>query len=96
MCTGNAESRQILNGGEVVVISKVERMRDRDNIDEEDDEEEDDDDDNNNNIGEGFTSWLRSKSGRFFHGLFQHISAQLPTISLSEVSLYVSLWFSII
>ncbi|XP_028808602.1 protein DETOXIFICATION 53-like [Neltuma alba] len=78
MCTGNAESRGILNGGEAV-ISKGERMRDRD----------DDDDDNNNTTTSEATnntsSGFSSRSWRFIHGLLRHLTAQLPSLPLSEV-----------
>ncbi|KAK4268442.1 hypothetical protein QN277_025099 [Acacia crassicarpa] len=81
MCTGNAESRGILNGGEAIIVnSKVETsMRDRD------DEEAEDDNNNNTEEVTNTSSGFSSKSCRFFHGLLHHLSAQLPSLSLSEV-----------
>ncbi|XP_054782553.1 protein DETOXIFICATION 53 [Prosopis cineraria] len=77
MCTGNDESRGILNGGEAVT-SKVQRMRDRD-------DDDDDNDNNNHNSDEGTSYAFSSKSCRFVHGLLHHLTAQLPSLSLSEV-----------
>lgn len=68
MCTGNAESRGIINSDGV--ISKVERMRGRDNNIDDDDDDDD----------------IRRRSCRFIQELLRHLTDFLPSsLSFSEV-----------